>query len=114
MKTQAQKLKYLQDRHNKYFAVVIVPSITKTHKELLKDPNGLPCPILLYTSDVYISQILRDVGIATSISQAKGAGWLIKAPKGFTDYYLDGLKQYPDTLGYLGVHPHRMTILNTL
>lgn len=54
--------------------------------------EDLGCLFIHYKSDQYWSSILRDLGIAKSISDAKGAGWHRKVEDGFQDIYLDGLK----------------------
>lgn len=40
------------------------------------------------------SEVFRDIGIATSISQAKGAGWFKPIPEGWNSMRLDGMKEY--------------------
>lgn len=50
------------------------------------------CIYLHYKTDQFWSTILRDLGIAKSISDAKGKGWHRKVEDGFQDIFLDGLK----------------------
>ena len=82
--------------------------------------ENFDCILLHYKKPTTIGVILRDVGIASSISQAKGAGWLIPVPYGFNDYWFDGLKDVTarvgtaNNLGYVGNNMHRMTILNNI
>lgn len=72
----------------------------------IRNDNG--SILLHYKREKTLSQILRDIGIAESISQANGAGWNYKPNTGFTDLYLDGLKKWKGE-GF-GKRPHRITI----
>ena len=67
--------------------------------------------VLNYPSKTKISRILIDTGLAAGHSQLNGTSWKnYQIPKGFNDFYLNGLQIWKGT-GY-GRHPHRLTIMN--
>lgn len=114
--TRETKLQKLRLRHNKHFCVYIgkgrPPNLVLDAFYGTTESRKFDCPLLCYRTDVYLAEILRDVGIAKSLSQAKGAGWLRKAEKGFRDYRLDRLKEWGGD--GMGLWPHRMTIWKSL
>jgi len=108
----AVKLFKLQTQHNKAINIFIGKKLTKKYKEtflmkyLYEDEGFI---LLHYKNDPFWSQILRDVGIAKSLSQANGAGWNRKVDFGFQDIFLDGLKIRKEDGA--GKQPHRIVIL---
>ena len=80
------------------------------------DDTNINGPITIYyKNDIFISQILRDIGVASSVSQANGSGWKIKAAVGHSELLLDGLKKttfdrlWNKTNGD-GIKPHLINI----
>src|SRR5688572_21107357 len=93
--TQKRKQDKLKLRWNKYVNIYIGDKLTKDIERLFfsKEPNVDDGSITLhYKGDPWLSSILRDVGIAKSISQARGSGWQKKADFGFRILHLDNLK----------------------
>lgn len=114
--SEVLKLKKIVSRWNKNVNVFIGEEITEMDLKLFFDRDAeYDCGAILlhYKTDVYMTTLLRDLGIAKSTTEAKGAGWHKKADNGFTELFLDGMSEYKRTSGF-GVRPHRITILKTL
>lgn len=102
----------LKKHWNKYVNIFIGKKMSERDKEIFFNSSiheNRDCFFLHYKNDPFWSEIMRDLGIASSISNAKGAGWHRKVEPGFQDIYLDGLKVWKGN-GF-GTNPHRITIL---
>lgn len=115
--TKALKLIKLKMQYSVQVCIFIGKKLTEDVKSAFfkaSKNEELGCLFVHYKDDPYWTTILRDLGIAKSISDAKGAGWFKKVEEGFQDIVLDGLKKVEDPSKYhnpKGVHFHRITIL---
>lgn len=109
-------MKIKKDNFNKHYNIYIGKQLSKETQVLFFSDNDeidLTCETLHYKKlDITYAEILRDVGIAKSISQAKGALWLKEVKVGFDDLHLDNLKVWKGK-GF-GKRPHRLTILKEI
>jgi hypothetical protein len=82
-----KKIKKLQLRQNKNVNVIIGTKPNKHMQDLLLGHERFDDGSITihYKDDVWLSTVLRDIGIFDSISSAKGAGWHKKATQGFND-----------------------------
>lgn len=84
--THKRKLEKLKLRHNKHVNIFIGEKLTKEVERLFfcKEPNVDDGSITVhYKGDPWLSGVFRDIGIFSSTSEAKGAGWHKKADYGF-------------------------------
>lgn len=115
--TDALKKLKLKAQFNTRVNIFIGKKLTEKEKSVFFKKSTYEdtgCIYVHYKKDQFWSTILRDLGIAKSISEAKGAGWHRKVEAGFQDIYLDGLKNITGIQDYhnsRGYHPHRITIL---
>lgn len=115
--THALKLLKLKAQYSKHVCIFIGKKLTEKEKALFFKKTideDMGCIYLHYRTDPMWSAILRDLGIAKSISDAKGAGWHKKVEFGFQDIFLDRMKDITKFSNYhnpKGYWPHRITIL---
>lgn len=119
--TQELKKAKLKMQFNKRFNIYLGEKLTEKTRELFfgkykyEDEGFI---LLHYKNNPFWSQILRDVGIAKSISEANGAGWKRKVEFGFQDILLDNLKvvkeKWDEYHNPKGFRPNRITVLNEL
>jgi len=82
--THERKLERIKQRWNKQVNIYIGDKLTERTKALFFQYEFDDGSVTLhYKGDPYLSNIMRDIGIFDSISEAKGAGWHRKADKGF-------------------------------
>jgi len=111
--TQALKILKLKSHWNKVVNVYVGKKVSETAKNLFFKAHARDDDKVLFlhykNPNTRWGQILRDLGIAKSTSEAKGAGWDRPVENGFQDIYLDGLKLWKGE-GF-GRNPHIITIL---
>lgn len=121
--TQALKKLKLKSRNNRLVSVWIdknPPRMTNYDEEIMiKRFNNLDIGwiSLWYPYNPLISVILRDIGIAKSLSEAENAGWKKRCEAGISDFLLDKLKEVKDTTNYhnpKGVRFSRIVIINNI
>jgi hypothetical protein len=108
--THQQKLEKLKKQHNKEVNIFIGDSISPSEIDAFFGPKD-QCIFLHYTNNPKWSAILRDIGIAESLSQANGSGWNREVEDGFQDIHLNFMSIWKGN-GH-GLHPNRITILKT-
>ncbi len=106
---QLKAITKVKKQFNKYCNVFIGKKLTKEDKELIFSASlDFEDTITLHYKNpkATYSQIFRDLGIAKSTSEAKGAGWDKEVKMGFELIQLDGLKKY-DSKKYKHPNPKR-------
>lgn len=89
--TFKRKLRKASETWNKNVNILISKKKTKVHEDLFfgKEKNHDDGSITVhYKEDVWLTTVMRDIGVFKSTSEAKGSGWHRKANIGFTDEVL--------------------------